>query len=241
MWGLFLANYAGGSLWNDTMLLLAGLMGVLAIGATALVWFETAPRSDADQEVEVASDENRDSESQVEVDSKDPVDAPADVAPAMAPSHKILEMDDPFTGGGWLDDDDDDFLADDGVTPPGFAGMVNETPVVFEAVSADVPDEAQRGAEEAHHALMQAHQESVTDFIPEQDRLIIVFDDTVDPDPQPGLERDEAGGSCSYVTLNGVRIAMVDATDGLTVDHITLVPESSLHRPAVARSESAAA
>ncbi len=144
-------------------------------------------------------------------------------------------------GGGWLEDDDDDDEVSEGDlgVSPGMTGIINDTPVVFDVTPMDAAD-AER-TEMLHPVLMQTHQENVTDFLPDHDRLVVVFDDKADPDPQLGLETDEADGACSYVTLNGVRIATVDVVEGLTLDHITLVPESSLNGPDCATPESAAA
>ncbi len=159
--------------------------------------------------------------------------------PTSPPPSHIHKMDDPFMGGGWLDDDDDDseFCAgEDAVLPAGPTGIINEMPVVFDAVLPDDSDAAWTDA--LHPALMQDHQDVVADFVPDHDRLVVVFDDEIDPDPELGIETDD---TCSHVTLNGVRIATVDVTDGLTLDHIALVPESGLRGPGHATPESAAA
>lgn len=228
------------------MLLLLGLMGVLAVGATALLWLETSRRSEADPETAEGSP------SAAAVDDDDAADADGgnlvevaeglvNAVPTNPPPSHIHEMDDPFMGGGWLEDDDDDddselSVGEDPVLPAGPAGIINDTPVVFDAVLPDDAGEVQTDA--LHPALMQDHQDIVADFLPDHDRLVIVFDDGIDPDPEVGIETDDA---CSHVTLNGVRIATVDVTDGLTLDHIALVPESGLRGPDHATPESAAA
>ena len=218
------------------MLLLLGLMGVLAIGATALVWFETAPRGRDDAGDAAAQTAGTDT------DTKTPAETPDDdlmsmgagllqAAPPVAPNTYIHEMDDPFRGGGWLDDDEEDEI-----------GSGNAAPVAFDAAPYDsTKHESEERAEPPQNALMRAHQENVTGFAPGRDRLVVVFDDHVDPNPRLGLTWEEADEGRTHITLNGVRIASVDVTEGLTLDDITLVPESSLNNPAHVPPASAAA
>ena len=235
------------------MLLLAGLMGVLAIGATALVWFETSSRRRTDQDADTPHPSSAEAESKTvegiaDGGDEDLIELAADLAeavPMTPPATHVHEMDDPFMGGGWLlddEDEDEDTADDDMVGAVGTIGVVNDTPVFFDAALSDEPAEPTETEEAAsdtlHPALMQQHQENVADFLPDRDRLVVVFDDTADPDPELAIETD---GVSSHVTLNGVRIATVDVSEGLTLDHIALVPESGLHGQDYATTESAAA
>ncbi|WP_306113059.1 MULTISPECIES: hypothetical protein [unclassified Roseovarius] len=235
------------------MLLLAGLMGVLAIGATALVWFETSSRRRADQDADTphpspTEAENKTVEDTADGGDEDLIELAADLAeavPMTPPATHVHEMDDPFMGGGWLlddEDEDDDTADDDVVGSVGTIGVVNDTPVFFDAALseelAETTETEEAASDTLHPALMQQHQENVADFLPDRDRLVVVFDDTADPDPELGVETD---GVSSHVTLNGVRIATVDVSEGLTLEHIALVPESGLHGQDYATTESAAA
>jgi len=76
--------------------------------------------------------------------------------------------------------------------------------------------------------LSQDHQAQVTDFSTAEDSLMVIYDDLVDPDPEVTITRDEDDQSRQHVALNGVRIAAVDGADDLTLDHVTLIAESTL-------------
>lgn len=76
--------------------------------------------------------------------------------------------------------------------------------------------------------LSQDHQAEIAGFSAEEDRLMIVYDDTVDPDPRVTLEEDEEEETRRHVLLNDVRIAAVSDAAGLTLDRIALVAQSDL-------------
>lgn len=76
--------------------------------------------------------------------------------------------------------------------------------------------------------LSQDHQAQVTDFSAAEDSLMVIYDDSVDPDPDVTITQDEETPSRQHVELNGVRIAAVDGADDLTLDHVTLIAESTL-------------
>ncbi|WP_135506579.1 calcium-binding protein [Roseovarius aestuariivivens] len=75
--------------------------------------------------------------------------------------------------------------------------------------------------------LSQAHQAEVVDFSTEEDSLVVLFDDTEDPDPELSVEQDEEDTALHRVLLNGVAIAQVHSAGGLSLDHIALVPHQS--------------
>ncbi|MEO3414454.1 hypothetical protein AAFO92_07355 [Roseovarius sp. CAU 1744] len=213
------------------MLLLAGLMGILAIGATALVWFETAPRPADEQGNAAAADtpdtDISDDESEYVTDMGGSL---ACAAPPVDPAAIARDVDRRLRGGPR--DGQDATCAS--IAEPGMTGATSR--------SAGLSlDEGAVGAEFENDGLLQAHQENVTGFSPQRDKLVVVFDDQVDPDPRLELQRDAADSAHTHVALNGVRIATVDVVDGLTLDHITLVPESSLGNPAYAPPQNAAA
>lgn len=196
------------------MFLLAGLMGVLAVGATALVGLEVVSDHDSEDEThddvaEIAKEDGAEPYDLVEI-AANLMEALPDVAP-VAPAMMAADAD--------LDaSPDDDTDAESGrmedhiVAAPG-AIHENLTAIEF---------------------LTGLHQEEVEDFLPEEDALVIIYDDLTDPDPAVGLEEDEDDPSRTHVTLNGNRVAAVDAGEGLTLDHIMLVPESSFDAAAAA-------
>ncbi|WP_245827470.1 calcium-binding protein [Roseovarius gaetbuli] len=75
--------------------------------------------------------------------------------------------------------------------------------------------------------LSQDHQAEVLDFSAAEDSLMVFFDDSDGTDPEVSLEADEENGSNQHIVLNGVRIAMIANAGGLSLDHITLLPQSS--------------
>lgn len=192
------------------MIWFAGLMGMLAVGATALVGFEMATQTDSDHEDDDFADEAAVAET--DVDGGDDLIAMAagltEVAPVIE-EHVTTDPDDSLHPLACQDEPAED-----------------EAETVMASQAAD-PD-AGAEAEEAEAVLDDAVNGpgDITEFSPEDDRLIIVFDDYADPDPTVGLEEDEDDLSRTHVTLNGVRIAAVDEAQGLTLDHIGLMPQS---------------
>ena len=81
------------------------------------------------------------------------------------------------------------------------------------------------------HWLTQPHQAEITDFSSDEDVLMVIYDDTVNPDPDIALESDPDDPDRQHVLLNGMGIASVAGPDMLTLGHITLVAESSLPTP----------
>ena len=79
---------------------------------------------------------------------------------------------------------------------------------------------------EAEMAVEVGDQKDVINFSPENDRLIIVYDDFLHPEPTIALEEDEKYFSRTHVTMNGVRIAAIDDANALRLDHIGLMPQS---------------
>ena len=75
--------------------------------------------------------------------------------------------------------------------------------------------------------LSQDHQAEVLDFSAAEDSLMMFFDDSDGTDPEVSLEADEENATTQHLVLNGVRIAMIANAEGLSLDHITLLPQSS--------------
>ncbi len=80
--------------------------------------------------------------------------------------------------------------------------------------------------------LSEGHQADILDFDIDQDLLRIVFDDSIDPDPDVSIQQDSDDPALQHVVLNGVRIAAVYNCDGLNLSHIALVPQSVLQQAA---------
>lgn len=78
------------------------------------------------------------------------------------------------------------------------------------------------------HWITQGHQAEILDFSLAEDALMVIYDDTVDPDPLVSLDPDEDDADLQHLVLNGVRIAAISGAAGLTLDAITLFPESAL-------------
>lgn len=72
------------------------------------------------------------------------------------------------------------------------------------------------------------HQAQILDFAPDQDTLMVVYDDLAGPEPEVDLAPDADDESVQHVMLNGVAIATVNNAAGLNVGHITLVGSSLL-------------
>ena len=175
------------------MLMFAGLMGMLAVGATAMVGFDVVAKQDNDHD-DSAADEHADTNSTNENIGEYLIAMAAESAGI----HPVTET---------------------------IASAVPDYP---ESVEAEVAAEAEALADDAatDESTAQSGNQAIIDFSAESDRLVIVFDDFVDPDPTVALEEDEDDLARTHVTLNGVRIAAVDEADGLRLDHIGLMPQS---------------
>lgn len=69
------------------------------------------------------------------------------------------------------------------------------------------------------------HQAEILDFAPDEDMLVILYDDIAHPDPDVALEQDADDPTLQHVLLNDVRIAAVHGAPGLTLGHLTLVAQ----------------
>jgi len=82
--------------------------------------------------------------------------------------------------------------------------------------------------------ITQEHQAEITDFSAAEDALMVIYDDSTDPDPELAIEPDEEDADVQHLVLNGERIAMLTGAAGLTLNDITLIPESALpHAPVI--------
>ena len=73
-----------------------------------------------------------------------------------------------------------------------------------------------------------AHQAEILDFAPDEDTLMVVYDDTAGITPDVDLAADPDNDSILQIMLNGVAIATVNNAAGLNAGHITLVGSSAL-------------
>jgi Ca2+-binding RTX toxin-like protein len=129
--------------------------------------------------------------------------------------------DDPGTDG-WNDTDVSDYLngggGDDLITAgagdivTGGAGA--DTILLGEWLSAD-------------------HQAQILDFKPDEDTLMIVFNDLAGAEPDVDLAADPDNEGIQHIMLNGVAIAAVNNAAGLNAGHITLIGSSLLPAGAV--------
>lgn len=76
--------------------------------------------------------------------------------------------------------------------------------------------------------ITQGHQSEILDFAPQEDALVVFFDDTSGSDPSLSIDIDRDNPDDRHVVLNGVHIATVLNAPGLTLDHIALLPQTAL-------------
>lgn len=74
--------------------------------------------------------------------------------------------------------------------------------------------------------LSAEHQAEILDFEPEEDQLMIVYNNLRGDDPEVTLEFDEEVADRQHVLLNGERIAFVENAQDLTLDHVVLLARS---------------
>lgn len=68
----------------------------------------------------------------------------------------------------------------------------------------------------------------ILDFSPDEDRLMVVYDDETGDAPKVDLIVDPENANLQHVMLNGVLIAAVNNSPGLNVGHITVIGHSQL-------------
>lgn len=76
--------------------------------------------------------------------------------------------------------------------------------------------------------LSQDHQAEILGFSAEDDKLMIIYDDSQLADPLVSLQEDEDDADTRHVMLEGVRIAAVHDAPGLSLDHVVLVGQGML-------------
>ncbi|MEI4233670.1 calcium-binding protein [Roseovarius sp. D22-M7] len=72
------------------------------------------------------------------------------------------------------------------------------------------------------------HQAEILDFAPDEDSLLVVYDDTAGAEPEVTLEPDGENPDHQRLLLNGEAITLIANADGLTLDHVSLLPQSGL-------------
>ncbi|MDZ7709491.1 MAG: hypothetical protein U5K36_04950 [Roseovarius sp.] len=72
------------------------------------------------------------------------------------------------------------------------------------------------------------HQAEILDFSPDEDRLLVVYDDTDGTVPEITLEPDSDNPAHQRLLVDGEPITLIANAYGLTLDHITLLPQSEL-------------
>ncbi len=77
--------------------------------------------------------------------------------------------------------------------------------------------------------LNQDHQAQILDYNPDEDSLMVAYDDANGAEPVVDLEADEDDPSQQHIVLNGVRIAAVANAADLTLDQIVLVGQTVLN------------
>ena len=237
------------------MIFLLGLMGAFAVGATALVWYEISSRTkNTGEEADIVVKDDTDSGQHTKESHATDISAQVDhidellAAAADLAAGPQTEHDAQSAPKSETSDETESQLrpgADQSAdlqkkSSPALTAIethpANETPIsdVLEVHTEAATAQDAVVSTEADTALPfddlvhGVHQDNVRGFVPNQDKLIVVFDDTADAFPVVGLVFEEGADASAHVTLNGERITTVHAATGLTLDHITLVPESSL-------------
>ncbi len=78
------------------------------------------------------------------------------------------------------------------------------------------------------HWLDAGHQAEILDFSPDEDRLLVVFDDSDGTEPEVTLQPDGDNPDHQRLLLNGEPITRIANAQGLTLDHVSLLPQSEL-------------
>ncbi|MFX0546047.1 calcium-binding protein [Roseovarius sp. S1116L3] len=76
--------------------------------------------------------------------------------------------------------------------------------------------------------LSAAHQAEILDFAPDEDTLMVVYDDADGSAPDVDLAEDPNDDGIMHVMLNGTAIAAVNKVAGLNAGHITVIGSSLL-------------
>jgi len=76
--------------------------------------------------------------------------------------------------------------------------------------------------------LTAGHQAEILDFSLAEDTLLVVYDDAAGEAPEVGLASDPDTPETQHLVVNGVQVATIANAAGLTLDHVTLLPESGL-------------
>lgn len=72
------------------------------------------------------------------------------------------------------------------------------------------------------------HQAEILDFAPDEDSILVIYDDTAGAEPEVTLEPDDDNADHQRLLLNGEAITLIANADGLTLDHVSLLPQSGL-------------
>ncbi len=70
------------------------------------------------------------------------------------------------------------------------------------------------------------HQAEMLDFSPDEDALVVVYDDAAGAEPEVTLEPDAENPDHQRLLLNGEPITLIANAHGLTLDHVALLPQS---------------
>jgi len=76
--------------------------------------------------------------------------------------------------------------------------------------------------------LRAEHQAEILDFSTAEDTLLVVYDDAGGAVPDITLESDPDTAGTQHLVLDGSAVAVIANAQGLTLDHVTLLPESGL-------------
>lgn len=207
------------------MLWLAGLMGLVGVGAASFAV------------VQIQQDDDED-------------DAPPDTG-ELENNGNLLEQlgmvsdDDPMEDPQWADDDDDDILYNDILTARGFGPASYDTadddaawadddlidlldpaqpPLPLTGFEAPLPFAALTG-----DWISQGDPQESFDYDSDTEQLVLVWDDMADgaEEPQVAVNPHPQDIDAMQITMNGAPVAEVAGVPDLSVAHLAVIPLSS--------------
>lgn len=185
------------------MMFLVGLMGLMAVGATAFFGFG-APVLESDH----AAGADRTTHNAGYQTARDPV-------PPLPPAANVnrIPTDDGVSVS--MNTNENDLLS-------------GQDTLIFNDKNAATPPEDSPPSRPFAEQLQQGHVSQISGFVVGEDSLVVTYDDTAGAEPGITLQPDEDTPSTQHVLINGVRVTTVLQAGGLSLDDIVLISKSTL-------------
>ena len=208
------------------MLWIAGLMAVLAVGLLSLLRFIPLEARAQDEDVGAATESDGPDEfDRLKLrEGPEAGEEPEAQAPDEAPSTDAVTAEDAAQEPPIEPD----------ATPDIQPGTVAD-PVMRaedekgEGMDEDTPGDESRGrdAADASDWIASATEQDLAAYDPDEDDLVLVWDDSSGPEPGIHLARDDADPALTNVVMGDVIVAQVRTKDDRLPDHISIVPLST--------------